>query len=95
MNGLFEKRLRGVVVAAWWTVVIWAVLLTVSWGVYLLFAHCQLDCVLVLWGGPGLSWGDVQIMWICFLGVFKMIWLVFLMVTICLTLWLRQLRQAP
>ena len=93
MDEIFEKRLRAAVGAGWRTVVIWAVLLTVSWLFFLLMMHARPEWVRYLWGGSGLSWEKMQEVAIWFYGAFKIVMLVFAMIVVFLALWLRRLSR--
>ena len=94
MSESFENRLGAAIRAAGCTVVIWAVVVTASWGVYMVAMHTRPGWLLVLWGGGGLDWDTVQLVFLYFIAASKLLMFLFLMVTICLTLWLRQLRRA-
>jgi len=93
MNDSFDKRLGAAIRAAWCTVVIWAVFLMASWGVYMLAIHTRPSWLLVLWGGYQLNWSTVQLVFLYFIAAAKLLLFAFVLVTICLTLWRRQLRR--
>ena len=89
----FERRLQAAVRAGWCTIAIWAILLTVSWLVWLIFMHTQPRWLIWLWGGQ-LTWPKVQEVCIWFYGAFKIVLFSFLMIVVFATLWLRRLRCA-
>lgn len=95
MDGTFEKRLGAAVFAAWWTIVIGALFVTFTWAAYMLFIYTRPGWLLTLWGGGALDWAQVQMIFIIFVAAFKLLLFLLVMVTICLTLWLRRLRQIP
>jgi len=93
MDDVFVKRVRAAVGAAWRTLVISAVLMTASWGGFLLIMHTRPAWVLALWGGGALTWDQVQTTAIWFYGVFKIALLLSAMATVFLALWARRLAR--
>ncbi len=93
MNGEFAQRVRCAAIAAWWTVLIAVLFVTVQWVAYLLVLAYRPGWILTLWG-PDITWPTVQIIWLCGIGVVKIcIWIMALL-AIWLTLWSRSLRRA-
>jgi len=89
-----DKRLGAAVRAAWCTIIIWAIWLTIAWFVWLGMMHAQPGWILALWGGGDLTWADVQRVTIWFFGAFKALMLVAVMASIWLTLYARRLKRA-
>jgi hypothetical protein len=85
------KRLRAAVAAAWWTVLIFAIYLTVVWCGVLYVLRTRPDWALSLWGGEPLTWGQMQIIILWGFAAFKLIWWVGIMITVWLTLYTRRL----
>ena len=94
MNDSFVQRLAAAVGAAWRTAIVWGCLLTLSWLLWLGIIHVRPHWVLDLWGGRPLTWATIQHVTIWFFGVFKIVWIVFVMAAVFLTFWLRGLRRA-
>ncbi len=94
MNDTFEKRLRAAVGAGWRTLVIWAILMTASWLIFLILLHYRPGWLLDLWGGAGLTWPDVRNVAVWFFGAFKVVLWIFAMAVVFLALWLRRLSRA-
>jgi len=98
MNDPFEKKVRAAAIAGWWVILIAYVLLTVTWVVYLAIVSARPAWLLAMWGqgdvaDQGRSWEFVQTVSLWFMGIFKLVIWVLLMVVLWLTLWARQLRK--
>jgi phosphatidylglycerophosphate synthase len=87
------KRLRAAVGAAWWTVLIFAIYLTIAWFAVLYVLHARPDWMLALWGGEPLTWGQMQITILWCFAVLKLVWWVGVMITVWLTLYARRLAR--
>lgn len=92
MTGTFTQRVRAAASAGWWTIIIAAVWLMVTWCAYLVMRHYRSGWVLTLWGG-GVTWDQVHWLMLIFTAVFKLILFTMLMVTIWLTIWGRKLKK--
>lgn len=90
----FQQRLATAVWAGWCTVLIWFLIMTLSWLIWLVFLHVQPEWVRYMWGGGELEWEWMQKMVLWFFGAFKMLLFGFLMVVMFLSFWLRRLKQA-
>jgi len=93
MNDSFEKKVRAAAVAAWWVVLIGYVMLTLTWGVYLVLVSARPAWMRAMWG-PDVGWDFMQTVSLWFLGVFKLFLWFLILVALWLTLWARQLRKA-
>ena len=94
MNDTFEKKVRAAAVAGWWVVLIAYAFLFVVWGVYLGLMSARPEWLLTMWGRGEVNWGLVQTVSLWFMGVFKLLIWVLILVVLWLTLWARQLRKA-
>ncbi|MBN1943173.1 MAG: hypothetical protein JW849_07750 [Phycisphaerae bacterium] len=91
-NEQLVKRVRAAVRAAWYTVIIAAIWMTVAWLFALWLLSSQPDWLITLWGGM-VTWKEIHTTMIWFFGAFKLILFVIVMTTIWLTFWSRQLRK--
>lgn len=92
MNDVFEKRLWAAAVAGWWTLLLAAGLLLVSWIAYLLVMSAR-PAWFLSWCGPDITWSFLQTVWFWAIAILKLcLWLAALVV-LWLTLWARQLRK--
>ena len=91
MNGDFDKKVRAAATAGWFTGLIGAIWLAVSWVVFLLLLRAKTDWVLTLWGGGSLTWEQVHMIMIYAMAVLKLVLFVFLLCTIWLTIMGRRL----
>jgi hypothetical protein len=94
MDDQFTQRVRAAAAAGWWTVLIGVIWLTVTWFAFLAIMSYRPEWMLSLWGGKDISWPMMQQISLWLFGVFKLVWFVFLLITLWLTLWSRQLRRA-
>ena len=94
MDGDLSKKVGAAARAAWWTVLIGAVWMSLGYRVWLWMMSARPGWVLVLWGGGDLAWGDVQRISLWFFGVFKIFLFAVLLSAIWLSLWGRGLRRA-
>ena len=92
MNDSFEKKVRAAGVAAWWVVLIGYALLTVVWVVYLILVTTRPASLLSMWG-QNVTWEFMQTVSLWFMGAFKLILWLLLLIALWLTLWARQLRK--
>lgn len=89
----FAQRIRAAAIAAWWTVLIAVLLVTVQWVAYLLVLSAKPSWILTLWG-PDITWAAVQALWLNMIALVKVcIWIMALL-AVWLTLWSRRLRRA-
>ena len=88
MSENFAEVVRSAAVAGWWTVLIGAIWLTISWLIWMMILKKKPSWLITLWGG-NLSWDQVQSIMITFMAVAKIILLVFVLLSIWLTLWSR------
>ena len=86
MSDELAKKVRAAAGAAWCTVLIGALWLTVMTR--------RPEWVRTLWGGGDLTWDNIQIITLWFFGVFKVILFLVLFTAIWLSLWHRRLRKA-
>ena len=93
MTDPLERRLAAAVGAAWRTLIIAAVWMTVAWLLWLLILRWRPDWLTALWGGGDLDWPAVQTMVLWFFAAFKLLLFAAVMVTIWLALWARRLRR--
>jgi len=91
MNDLFRERVRAAAIAGWWTVLIGVGYLTLVWILFLAMMSARPAWYQALLG-PGVSWEYVQNVAFWAVAIFKIcIWLMAL-VSLWLTLWVRNLR---
>jgi hypothetical protein len=95
MSDPFVQRVRAAAVAGWWTVLVFGVLLTLSWLCWTAMNAGQPDWMLRFWGGwPDITWEFIQRTTIIAFAVFKGILYVAAMVALWLTLWAWRLARA-
>jgi len=94
MNDSLAQRVRSAAVAAWWTILIAAIWLTVGWLIWLAILSAQPSWLLTLWGRKDMSWEEVHRFVITFLVVFKMILFVCVLLAIWLSLWGQRLKRS-
>jgi hypothetical protein len=92
MNDDFERKVRGAGVAGWWTLLVAAAVLALQWMAYLFVMSSRPAWVLSVWGS-GVSWLEVQNLWLLATGFLKLLLLVLAILCLWLTLWARQLRK--
>ncbi len=92
MNEPFQNRLQTLVKAGWWTLLIGAVFMAFQWIVYLAFMSLQPSWLPVLWG-KGVTWDEIQKLWLWGTAVFKLFMLMLALVVTWLTLWSRLLKK--
>ena len=93
MNDAFGERVRSAATAAWWTIVIAVIWMTLAWVIYLWILSAKPDWLITLWGGE-LTWDQVRSIMITFFAAFKLILWTALLGTIWATLWSRRLRRS-
>jgi hypothetical protein len=93
MNDDFAKKVRSAAIAGWWTLLIGAIFVTIQWVAYLHIMRRKPDWVLAVWGSGDVTWSTVQVMWLWFVGVFKIILWSMALVVIWLSLWAHGLRK--
>jgi len=94
MDDQLTKRIRAAAGAGWWTILILAAWMTVGYAIWILILPAEPEWIRCLWGGRNLTWDQIHVVYLWFYGVVKMVLLVFLTVTIWLTIWGRKLRKA-
>ncbi len=92
MSDDFERKVRGAGVAGWWTLLVAAAVLLLQWVAYLFVMSSRPAWVLSVWGS-GVSWPEVQNLWLLATGFLKLLVLVLAILCLWLTLWARQLRK--
>ena len=85
------KRLRAAVGAAWWTVGLFGVYLTVAWFALLAAFHWRPVWMIDLWGGGSLTWDEMQHVSLWLFGVMKLLLWVGVLIALWLTLYVRRL----
>lgn len=92
MDELFIEKVRSAVRAGWWTVLIATCFLLLQWVVYHFIISRQPEWMLYFWG-EGITWDDIQSIWLWAMGVFKLgVWFMILAV-VWLTIWARLLTK--
>jgi hypothetical protein len=75
MTDAFENRVRAAAVAGWWTVLIAAGFVTLSWIIFLVVMSARPAWFLTMWG-PDVDWAFVQRVWGCAIVFLKFVmWL--------------------
>ena len=93
MNDSFVQRVRSAAVAAWWTILIGGIWVTVSWLVNLAIISARPKWLLKLWGGE-ITWEQINSLMVIMMGVFKLMLFACVLAAIWLTLWGRRLKRA-
>ena len=93
MNGELAKKVRAAAGAAWGTVIIGAVWMTLAYGLWLVILHYKPGLILTLWGSGDLTWPEVQRITLWFFGAFKLEIFAVLLAAIWLSLWHRRLAR--
>lgn len=91
MEETLHKRVKAAAGAAWWTVLIFAVGLTVSWFAALCLIHTR--PAFATWLMAGQSWETLSVIYVWMFGVLKLIVLTALMLAVWLSLWACRLRR--
>ena len=95
-DGSFERRLQCAVISGWWTILIGALLITVSWVLFLVASGSVSFGKFVSSLCGGMAFADVRLFWIIFIGAAKLMLFGGLLVVLFLTVWLKKLRgSAP
>jgi len=93
MDDAFQRRVRTAARAAWWTVLIAVVFVTLVWLVFQGIVSTRPAWYQALLG-PSVSWERLQDVGLWAIAIFKIwIWAMAL-VAVWLTLWARQLRRS-
>jgi hypothetical protein len=90
MDDSFRHKVRAAASAAWWTLLIGAVFLTVQWVGYLVIMSAKPAWALSLWG-PDATWDTIRMVWFDALVVAKLTLWPVVLVAVWLTLWARRL----
>ena len=93
MNGNLAQRVHAAAVAGWWSILIMAGCVTVSWLAWLAILAARPSWLITLWGGGDLTWETVHMFVLYFIAAWKGIVLVAVMVVIWLTIWARKLAK--
>jgi hypothetical protein len=91
MNDMFERRVRTAAVAGWRSLMIVAGVFLLAYVVYLPVIAAHPAWLLSMFG-PGMSWHEVQNVWLWAMAAFKIFLWCMATVALWLTLWARQLR---
>lgn len=94
MNDEFAKLVAAAASAGWWTILIFAIVLFVSWLFVLVALNVRPKIVLKMIGPGPIGWDELQKIYLWFMGVFKLILIIALMLVVWLTFWAEALRQA-
>ena len=93
MDDVFQRRVRTAAGAAWWTVLIAIVFLTLAWFLFQGIVSTRPAWYQALLG-PGVSWERLQDVALWAFAIFKIcVWLMAL-VALWLTLWAGRLRRS-
>jgi hypothetical protein len=92
MNNEFVQRVRSAAIAAWWTVLIAALLVTLQWVAYMVILSAKPAWFLALCG-PDIAWSTVQTILINAIATMKICMWVLALLAVWLTLWSRRLRH--
>lgn len=92
MNNEFVQRVRSAAVAAWWTVLIGVLLVTLQWVAYLAILSVKPAWFLALCG-PDLTWPAIQTISLNAIATFKICIWVLALLAVWLTLWSGRLRH--
>ena len=92
MSDTFQRRLKAAAGAAWWTVLIWWAVLMVSWLASLAIMHIRPGWVLTMLG-DGMTWAELQRMYIWFIGGFKILGMMAALFAAFLSIWHHRLRK--
>jgi len=93
MNEELTHRIRTAAIAAWWTILIGAIVVTLQWLAYMFVMSHRPNWVLCAWG-PDMSWHHMQRVWLMGIFVFKVILWIGIFIAIWLSLWARRLRRS-
>jgi len=94
MNDRLDRRLRAATGAGWRVLVIWWLLLALSWVVYLVIMDRRPEWIRALWGGYALQWEQIQEVYVWLFGVMKIMLLAWLIGVLFLTFLRRGLKRA-
>ncbi|KKL14974.1 hypothetical protein LCGC14_2510260 [marine sediment metagenome] len=94
MDDQLSHRVRAAARAGLCTLIIFMVYLTAGWLAVMALLHVRPGWVLAMCGGGKLTWDDLQIIYIRFFGVAKIMLLAVLIAVVWLALWARRLASA-
>jgi hypothetical protein len=92
MADVFEARVRGAAVAAWWTLLLACAFIMVQWVAYLQVMSAKPEWAASFWG-PGQTWESIRLVWFQSLVVIKLTLWPLVLAAVWLTLWARQWRK--
>jgi len=92
MSDTLSQRVRAAAAAAWWTVLIGALWLSVGWVFLLWIMAAEPAWLLWLWGGH-MTWKEVHDVFLIAYAVAKMVLLAAVLAAVWLTIWGRKLRR--
>ena len=92
MNEEFAKKVRSAAIAAWFTLLFTAIILTVQWLGYMAVMYAKPGWVLGLLG-PDITWKMLQHVTLPIFLVFRIIAFTILLTAIWLTMWAHQLKR--
>ena len=93
MSDALAQRVRAAAAAGWKTVILFWALMVASWIGVLLILHYEPDFVMTLIGSRSMDWDKLQMLYIEYFAVFKMILLVLLIAVVWLSFWGRRLTK--
>ena len=88
------KQVRAAAGAAWCTILIFAIYLTLAWGAILLVLHYRPAVIIQAWGSGTLTWDEVHRIILWAFGALKLVLLTAVMVALWLTLYARRLARS-
>jgi hypothetical protein len=88
MNEELRQFIHSAAVAGWWTVLLGAIWLTISWLIWRKILKAKPKWLQDLWG-VDMDWNQIQSIMITFMAVAKLILLVCVLASTWLTLWAR------
>jgi hypothetical protein len=92
MSDTFQMRIRAAAGAAWYTVLVWWLVLLGSWVGVVIVMQIQPRWVLAMLG-EGATWEEIGRLYLWFMSAFKILWMVAIMFAVFLTLWSRRIRK--
>ncbi len=93
MGEALASRVRAAAAAGWAALLIFWALLVAGWLAVLAIVNAQPEWVRQLLGGPGVTWEQVQWMYLTGLLAMKLVFLVALILVVWLTFWARRLKR--
>ena len=91
MSDALVQRVRAAAAAGWKTVIFFWALMVASWIGVLVILHYRPGFVQTLIGGGSIDWDDLQMLYLEYFAVLKMILLALLIAVVWLSFWGRKL----